>query len=71
MNEKKNQTTENAKGEDKAREAAAAKPAGMTSAGMSKGWSVMWDTTALGELQARGRQHPEEGEKGEGAKGLT
>ena len=36
---------------------------------MSNGWSVRWDPTALGEIQARGRQS-RGGEDEAGAKGL-
>jgi len=36
---------------------------------MSSGWSVRWDPTALGELQARGRNRSCRGEDKAGAKG--
>lgn len=36
---------------------------------MSNGWSVRWDPTALGEVQARGRQSSSGGENETGVKG--
>jgi len=36
---------------------------------MSNGWSVRWDPTALGELQARGRRRSRRSEDEPGAKG--
>ena len=66
MNERETHKTEGTNGEAMAREAASAKTTGMASAGMSSGWSAMWDSTALDELRMRKAQPQEDG-KDEGA----
>lgn len=61
MNDHKTNRTNEDTGEDRAREAAASKTTGMASAGMSSGWSVMWDPAALGELRTRRPESSEDG----------
>ena len=70
MNDRETHKAEETKGEDMAREAAAAKTTGMASAGMSTGWAAMWDPTALDELRAR-KAEPQAGTDDEGAKGTS
>lgn len=68
MSDQQTKATAGQEGTEEAQETAASE-AVMEAEEMSNGWSVRWDPTALGELQARGRRRSRRGEDEPGAKG--
>jgi hypothetical protein len=68
VSDQQTKVTAGQEGAEEAQETAASE-AVMETNEMSNGWSVRWDPTALGELQARGRSRSRRDEDELGAKG--